>query len=193
MKGLAFIAVALAFAGVALAAGTVPKGWILAGTSPQDYSVTLDNAQFHSGASSALLASQTPTPNGFGTLMQTIVADSYRGKRVRFTAYVRSEEVESWAGLWCRVDGAGSPPAMLAFDNMYDRSIKGNTEWQAYGVVLDVAQEASAIAYGVLLAGPGKIWIDTAHFEVVDKNVPTTGGKPGSSVPTQPTNLDFEL
>lgn len=174
MKKLAFIAVALAFAGVAFAAGTAPKGWILAGTSPQDYSATLDHAQIHTGASSALLASQTPTPNGFGTLLQTAQADSYRGKRIRFTAYVRSEGVESWTGLWFRVDGAGSPPAMLAFDNMHDRAIKGNTEWQAYSVVLDVAQEASAIAYGVLLAG-------------------ATGGKPAPSTPSEPTNLDFEL
>ncbi len=192
MKRLALIAVVLAFASTALAAGTVPKGWILAGTSPQDYSATLDHAQFHSGASSALLASQIATPIGFGTLMQTTQADSYRGKRIRFTAYVRSEGVESWTGLWFRVDGAVGSPS-LAFDNMHDRPIKGNTEWQAYSVVLDVAQEASAIAYGVLLAGPGKVWIDTARIEVVDKNVPTTGGKPVPSMPSEPANLDFEL
>ena len=42
MKRLAFIAVALAFAGVALAAGALPKDWILAGTSPQDYRVASD-------------------------------------------------------------------------------------------------------------------------------------------------------
>ncbi|HVP57311.1 MAG TPA: hypothetical protein VMU02_04395 [bacterium] len=192
MKRLAFIAVVLVFACVAFAAGTLPKGWYLAGSNPEDYSVTLDHAQVHSGAFSALLASQLATPRGFGTLMQTVQADSYRGQRIRFTAYVRSEGIENWAGLWFRVDGAGSQPAMLAFDNMHDRPIKGSTEWQAYSVVLDVAREASAIAYGVLLTGPGKVWIDTARIEVVDKNVPTTGG-PAPSMPSEPTNLDFEL
>jgi hypothetical protein len=191
MKRLVFIAVALAFAGVAFAAGALPKDWILAGSSPQDYGVTSDHAQVHSGASSALLASQTPTPRGFGTLMQTAQADLFRGKRIRFAAYIRSEGVEKWAGLWFRVDGAGGPPA-LAFDNMQDRPIKGSTEWQAYIIVLNVDQQASAIAYGVLLDGPGKVWIDTANIEVVDQSVPTTGMS-APSVRSEPANLDFEL
>ena len=125
--------------------------------------------------------------------MQTAQADSYGGKRIRFTAYIRSEGVEKWAGLWFRVDGAGSPPPpALAFDNMHDRPIKGNTEWQAYSVVLDVARQASAIAYGVLLDGPGKIRIDTARIEAVDQGVPTTGTSASSTL-SEPTNLDFEL
>lgn len=190
MKRLAFVVVAIACASVALAAGAVPRGWILAGTSPKDYSATSDRSQVHSGAASALLASQVPTPSGFGTLMQTAQADVYRGKRIRFTAYVRAEGVGKWAGLWLRVDGAANSPA-LAFDNMADRPITGTADWRVCSIVLDVAQEASAIAYGIILDGPGKVWIDTGRIEVVDLSVPTTGR--GASVkPLEPTNLDFE-
>jgi hypothetical protein len=190
MKRLIVLVVAIACASVALASDTVPRGWFHAGTSPKDYSVSLDRSQVHSGSSSALLASQVPTPGGFGTLMQTAQADAYRGKRIRFTAYVRSEGVAKWAGMWLRVDGAANSPA-LAFDNMADRPIKGTTDWQACSIVLDVAQEASAIAYGILLDGPGKVWIDTGRIEVVDLSVPTTG-RGASLKPLEPTNLDFE-
>jgi hypothetical protein len=46
-------------------------------------------------------------------------------------------------------------PVNLAwpFDNMDDRPIKGDSEWQQYAVVLDVPSEATALAYGILLSG----------------------------------------
>jgi hypothetical protein len=66
--------------------------------------------------------------DGFGTLMQTFKADSFRTKRIRFSGYVRSKEVMDWAGLWLRVDGSNGGE-MLAFDNMQDRPIKGTTDW----------------------------------------------------------------
>jgi len=41
---------------------------------------------------------------GFGTLMQDFRADHYQGKRVRFSAFVKTEAAQDWAGLWMRVD-----------------------------------------------------------------------------------------
>jgi hypothetical protein len=52
-----------------------------------------------------------PAIDGFGTLMQDFRAKQYVGKRVRFSAFVKSENVEGWAGLWMRVDkGEGATP-----------------------------------------------------------------------------------
>src|SRR5450631_487339 len=41
---------------------------------------------------------------GFGTLMQDFRADHYQGKRVRFSAFVKTEAAQDWAGQWKRVD-----------------------------------------------------------------------------------------
>lgn len=86
-----------------------------------------------------------------------------------------------------RVDGP-APGRSLAFDNMQARPVKGTTDWLRYDVVLDVAAEATAIAFGVLLRGRGEGWVADVRFEEVGPEVPTTGQ---SDQPDQPQNLDF--
>lgn len=167
-----------------------PKGWLHAGSHPKDYEMSVDRSMVHGGKASASLKSIAPKTSGFGTLMQTFKADSFRGKRVRMSGYVRSKDVSDWAGLWMRVDGSKSEP--LAFDNMQERAVKGTGDWQKYEIVLDVPDEAEQIAFGLLLTGKGQVWMDDLKFEVVGKDVPTTGGALNQRAPTGPKNLDFE-
>ena len=166
----------------------VPTGWLLAGSKPASYEVGIDAQAAYNGHPSAYLRATEPVTGGFGTLMQDFRADKYVGKRVRFSAFVKSDGVQSWAGLWMRVD---KDKDSVAFDNMEDRPIKGTTGWQKYEVVLDVPQDATGIFFGVLLDGPGAVWLNSAKFEIVGADVPTTGGKGGKSR-YEPTNLDFE-
>jgi hypothetical protein len=168
----------------------IPKGWYLAGNKPAEYESSVDNVNTFSGQPSAYLRSKKPQMgDGFGTLMQNFSAEQYVGKRVRFGAFVKSEAVERWSGLWMRVDAkSGQPP--LAFDNMQDRPIKGVTGWKEYEVVLDVPQGATGVFFGILLDGPESVWLSGVKFEVVGTNVPTTGK---STYGAQgPTNLGFE-
>src|SRR5437016_11680460 len=151
----------------------VPKGWFLAGSKPAAYESSVDNVNMFSGLPSAYLKSKTPqVEEGFGTLMQNFSADQYVGKRVRFGAFVKSEGVERWSGLWMRVDG--KPGQTLAFDNMQNRAIKGVTGWKEYEVVLDVPEGATGIFFGILLDGPGSVWMSGTKVEVVGPNVPST-------------------
>jgi hypothetical protein len=124
----------LAACSVALEAG-VPTGWIVAGSKPAEYESGIDASAAYNGHSSAFLKAKKPVVEGFGTLMQDFRAGHYLGKRVRFSAFVKAEGVQGWAGLWMREDKGSQ---QLAFDNMQDRSIKGTTIWQRYDVVLDV-------------------------------------------------------
>lgn len=173
-------------------ADPLPKGWILAGSRPQDYMSGADTEVVLQGARSGYLASRPGVDGaGFGTMMQTVSADQYRGSRVRFRASVKALNVTGWAGLWMRVDGKrlGMP---LAFDNMQSRSIKGTSDWTTYDVVLDVPQGAVDVAFGILLDGKGQVWIDGASLQAVDPSVPTTGGAMPGSLPQEPQDLDFE-
>ena len=120
--------------------------------------------------------------------MQTFKADAYRVKRMRFTAEARTDDVDGWLGLWMRVDGERQPS--LAFDNMQNSAVRGTTGWRRYDVVLDVAQEAVAVALGVLLSGRGEGRIAGLRFEQVGPEVPTTGAG-GGSLADGPQNLDF--
>ncbi|WDF64268.1 hypothetical protein [Flavobacterium sp. KACC 22763] len=110
---------------------------------------------------------------GFGTLMKSVKSNLYQDKTLKMTAYVKTENVNSWAGLWMRVDYYSA--RVLAFDNMQNRPIKGSTDWTKYEVVLFVPKDATSISYGVLLDGPGKIWFKDVKLEVVDDTVPETG------------------
>jgi len=170
--------------------GGLPEGWFAAGKSPRDYDMGVDRTVFRTGSSSGYVKSKS-TPQGFGTLMQMCAADDYRGKRVRMTADIKAEAVESWAGMWMRVDGAGG--TMLSFDNMQGRPIKGSVDWQRYEIVLDVPKKSVHLAFGVLLDGRGQVWIDNLAFEEVQKDVATTEGQKAlPKYPSAPTSLDFE-
>lgn len=174
------------------AANEVPEGWVVAGTAPQDYQVSV-LPEKREGNNVVLLESvANADPSKFGTLSQYCSADQYLGKRVRMTGYLKSENVKNWAGMWFRVDDSKQKDVSLSFDNMSDRPIKNTTDWKKYEIVLDVPQEAGAMAFGVLLGGSGKVWISGISFEVVDQSVPTTNMvKERAALPQGPVNLDF--
>ncbi|MEZ4820994.1 MAG: hypothetical protein R2942_00775 [Ignavibacteria bacterium] len=116
------------------------------------------------------------------------------------TAYVRSEDVKNWAGLWLRVDGAGKDE-MLSFDNMQSRGITGTTEWKKYEIILLFRKVHPRLCLIALLDGIGQIWFDNFAFEVVDNsdNPPAPESSDGTNhsdktktVTKKPVNLDFE-
>ena len=173
---------------------TAPHGWYLAGSKPAEYETGVDAQTTYAGQVSAYLKAKKPVVDGFGTLMQDFHAKDYVGKRVRFSAFVKSEDVESWAGLWMRVDqGEGATPRVLAFDNMSTRPIKGTADWTNYAVVLDVPDGATGIFFGVMVNGAGSVWMSDVKVETVGMDVPTTALATGTSAsrPDAPTNLDF--
>lgn len=174
------------------AANGVPEGWVMTGSAPKDYQVSV-LPEKREGNNVVLLESvANADPSKFGTLSQYCSADQYLGKRVRMTGYLKSENVKNWAGMWFRVDDSKQKDISLSFDNMSDRPIKNTTDWKKYEIVLDVPQEAGAMAFGVLLGGSGKVWISGISFEVVDQSVPTTNMvKERASLPQGPVNLDF--
>ena len=166
-----------------------PPGWFLAGSALQSYDTGVDRTVTYAGLPSAYLKSKPQVKtDGFGTMMQSLQASDYKGKRIRFSAQVRAESVTEWAGLWMRVDEGKQ---VSAFDNMQRRPIKGTTDWAPYAVVLDVAKSATGISFGITLAGTGSVWLSGVKFEVVDDQTPVTG-TPLPTVPAGPTNLDFE-
>jgi hypothetical protein len=172
---------------------TVPQGWYMAGSKPTDYETGVDKQQTHNGHPSAYLKAKKVEIEGFGTLMQDFRADRYVGKRLRFSASVKSEGLQNWAGLWMRVDqGKGAP---LAFDNMQDRPIRGTEDWGEYAVVLDVPEQATGIFLGVIVNGAGTVWMTDVKVEAVGTDVPTTATGMGTSAaprPDGPTNLNFD-
>jgi hypothetical protein len=192
-RGFEVLAIVLMCAVAALAA--VPQGWYMEGSRPTEYEAGVDAQVSHGAHPSAYLKARKTGIDGFGTLMQDFRAKEYAGKRVRFSAFVKSQDVESWAGLWMRVDKReGATPQVLAFDNMSTRPIKGTADWTNYAVVLDVSDDATGIFFGMMINGSGNVWMSDVKVETVGMDVPTTALAMGSSAsrPDGPTNLNFE-
>jgi transcriptional regulator with XRE-family HTH domain len=165
------------------------EGWHLSGSHTKSYKIGLDKGVFKTGKSSAFLGSVDKKIDGFGTLMQSSSAEEYLGKRVKMTAWVKSENVADWAGMWLRVDGKDK---MLSFDNMQNRPIKGTGDWKKCEIVLDVPAESVSLNFGILLAGTGKVWFDDIAFEVVGDNTSLTDILSNGSPTKQPANLGFD-
>jgi hypothetical protein len=136
------------------------------------FRVGLDRSVGRSGGGSGHVTAASQASDGFGSLSQIIRADDYRGKRLRFSAYVKTRDVAGrGAGLWMRVDGNGGT---TGFDNMQSRPLLGNADWTRVSVVLDVPVEAEGILFGLILASGGEAWIDDASLEVVGTDVAST-------------------
>ena len=151
----------------------IAEGWT-AGNS-HEYEMGGDPTARHGTDACGFIFSKLPAQLAaatFGTLRNQMEPGNHRGKRLRMSGYVKTEEVEGWVGLWMRVDGESNQ--MLSFDNMQRRAIQGTTDWQRYEVVLDVPEEGTNIAFGILLSGKGKAWIGDLQFERVGEEVPVT-------------------
>lgn len=174
------------------ASKSMPTGWFVAGSNPKAYDMGICEDVCHSGTKCAQIRCADTADDGFGTLMQSFDATNYRGKRVRLSAFVRCKNVSRWSGLWMRID-AGSQ--MVSFDNMQDRPICGDQDWQSYDIVLNVPDDSTSISFGILLAGAGHVWLDDVQFAVVESDAKTTGALDRScGVRYQndlTTNLDF--
>lgn len=181
------IAVAALLCSLATGAhAAIPQGWYKNGSAPNDFDAGSQAGSRHAGDKNAFIRARQDT-SGFGSLMQTINAQAYRGKRVRFSGWLKANEANK-AGLWMRVDGSDRKSA--SFDNMDDRPVAGTTDWKRYDIVLDVPSDASDIAFGFLLIGKGEVLADDFKIEEVGKDVPVTGSK-GGHLPDAPVNLDF--
>jgi hypothetical protein len=168
----------------------VPEPWHISGTHRGSYLAGLmPSGSSYNGSRVVRLRLRTgiAEPAGFGTLMQSISATRYAGRRVRFAAAIRTREVSDWAGLWLRIDTSSGTDQI---DNMHDRALRQSTEWQQAAVVLDVSHDATSLHFGVLLSGAGAVDLAQPRFEAVGPEVPVTL-KPPAPLPDEPQALNF--
>jgi hypothetical protein len=105
------------------------KHWWKTGAAPNDYEFGPAEETFQGGRVASLRSIVQPA-RSFGAFCQTIAAEDYRGKRVRFSGVLKANYVTGGrGGLWLRVDGPHLDET-LAIDTMEDRPLVGTTGWQ---------------------------------------------------------------
>ncbi|CAN5555581.1 hypothetical protein BH11CYA1_BH11CYA1_08560 [soil metagenome] len=144
--------------------GALPSGWLMSGSKAAHYKALVDSDVVRAGASTVCLKNKQDDPEGFGTWMTMNRDCEFLGRRVRMSVWLKTDEVGGRVQPWLRVDGPDKGN-ILAFDNFCQRSISSDTDWTLYESVLAVPENSTGIAYGVLLAGTGKVWMDEFTLE----------------------------
>ncbi|BCL76302.1 hypothetical protein JHS3_20380 [Jeongeupia sp. HS-3] len=173
----------------------LPAGWSKAGSRPDLYTMGIDETIRHHGQHPAVIrctlsgeAGKFYKNNpGFGTLMQMVKADAYRGMRLRLRAQLRSDEADS-AQMWLRIDSQTT--RAIRFDNMDDRALRGTRDWMSAEIVLHVPDEAAHISFGFFVNGTGTAWASGFTLDIVSTDVMETGMW-AKQLHEAPANLDF--
>jgi RNA polymerase sigma-70 factor (ECF subfamily) len=115
------------------------------------------------GDGGATLSSAVPQPEGFAWLAQEIFADDYRGTTITVRGQVRTPGTAGRTGLFVRVmtapasHGPFTAQAALADPRNHIVTIANDADWSAHEVTARIPADADTLAFGVFLAGPGRI------------------------------------
>jgi RNA polymerase sigma factor (sigma-70 family) len=142
------------------------------------YTCNADPTIKHYDLPPMLLASATATAHQDGQIFRLLGPKPYLGKRLRFSAYFKTQDVPNWGGLGMIViaaDGKWLAADFSMFQPVgHPHYVTGTTGWKQLQIVADVPANAARIWLGIDLTGRGKLWFDDARIEPVSKDVPTT-------------------
>ena len=143
---------------------TTQSGGVLTGwsTSPPN-SALADDTIVRTGHWSARLERTAASGEDFSGLSKNIPLD-VAGKTIVLRGYLRTENVTGFVSLWVRQDGPAS--SNLAFASTQGRGVKGTNDWHEHAVTVPLHADARQLAFGVLISGTGKAWVDDLELTV---------------------------
>jgi hypothetical protein len=168
----------------------IPDGWIRTGRSPKLYRLGVDKALGAAWIESRPELATELTNEDFCTLMQSVDAARFRGKRMQLRTRLKAVGVDGGVTIWFRIDG---PMGSLRFENLEryrtGGPLEGDSDWVERQITLDVPEEATTLNYGFFLKGRGRGMARAFTLEEVDASVPIN--TPDASALSNPTNLGF--
>jgi hypothetical protein len=147
--------------------------------------MVIDSNIVHSGALSLRLRSLQPRarPGEAAMVGQSIPAAPFRGRVVRISGWLRTQEVDDFgAGLWVGVEREVGPAHGIRGENQYQHVI-GTSDWTRHSLEFPVPSDATRIQFGAKLQGSGTAWFDDLEVTPLDV-VPTPHRLSG--VPARP-------
>ena len=147
-----------------------PEGWFsIQHAGDLSYTFKLDTQEPHGGERSVRIDNVGPEP--FGAIYQQLPASAHRGRRVRLSGGLRTEDARGSATggggvLMLQAMQGGAP---LVWNHMNEAPVRGTTSWKRYNIELDVPAAADQIEVGAMLHGPGRLWLDDVELVVLPK------------------------
>ena len=124
-----------------------------------DYKVTLDNHERHSGIYSMKIESIDAPKAIISALTAGILYESIKAnQKIKLSGYIKNENTNSDSlGLyiWCNSVGKTTYPKLLKSDNF-----RGSHNWQEYSIEMTSSELPEYFLFGVQMFGEGTIWVD---------------------------------
>ncbi|MBC8134555.1 MAG: M56 family metallopeptidase, partial [Fibrella sp.] len=131
-----------------------------------DYAMTLAKGGGRNGNDAACLKSQVPTPRSYGTIAQNAAPGAFRGKRIRLSAYLKSENAKA-GDLWIVVADKDPNKGGGANGEASGKMIRGTQGWTRFEHVVDVPESTRMLSFGISSEGPGTVWVDGFTIEII--------------------------
>lgn len=150
--------------------GLLPKGWIVPSYAEKlGYKAYVTDVEPKTGKQCLELSREGEyIEDIYGSVMQSIDASAFRGKRIRIRAAIKAEihSPKGSAHLWVRERFKDDDQSGL-FEFMAQNPIVVR-EWKYYEIEGLISNEALYLNYGLLLFGNGKAWLDNVAIEILD-------------------------
>jgi len=151
--------------------GKLPKGWIVPSYAENlGYKAYVSTEEPFSGRYCLELSREGKYQEDiYGSVMQSIDATPYRGKTIRFRAYIRAEihSPKGSAHIWVRERFANDDES--GFFEYLPNQPAVLRLWEVREIQGKIGKNATTINFGLLLFGNGKAWIDSASFEIIQE------------------------
>ncbi|WP_394835102.1 zf-HC2 domain-containing protein [Pendulispora rubella] len=158
------------------------------------FATATDPTVLFRGSPSRVLRGEPSARSDGARLAQRFQATKYLGKRVRLSAWLRTEGVTYGAGLSVQAQKLGETWDKAKFRGAEgippERAIKGTTDWAPYELTFDVSADASIVIVDVFLDGGGRVWVAEPMFEIVGPtSTQQTSEVPGPVDPSLPDDF----
>jgi hypothetical protein len=172
----------------------VPSAWKPSGPAENKYEIGLWKVGGYESQNCGVIRANKKVydPGEYGSLIQLVSSQRFLGKRIKMTGYMKTRGVEGIACFYIRSDKEGGKEP-LTIDNMKGRQLRGNNNWGKHTVEIDVPLNASKLAFGAILDGPGVVWFDSLSIDIVGQStIAADYVMCDTSLPREPLNLNFE-
>ena len=139
----------------------LPKNWSVWGYSNINY---VDDS--FSGKKAIQLSSKENVD--FGSIVFSI-PNNYTGNKIKIEGYIKTKDVEEFAGLIIRQDSNEGTP--ISIINTQKTPAKGTTEWTKYSVETDLSPNSRFLQFAIILSGKGTATFDKLNVFIDDKNI----------------------
>ena len=166
-------------ANLALAGDGIPTGWRLVGARDGKADATAAPTEISLSGGRTVRLSRHAQPQRWGDvrLVQKVDAQAWRGRRVRFSAAVRTEVTDTGAGALLLMRFLPKPDDGEADVFVRDLAAAASAEapaqsprWIAAAIEADVPEAAYSCALALVMSGDGSAWFGDLEFTMVAPN-----------------------